>query len=187
MLQRFRKDKKKAKKIYRRRCYTEYWYLTLLIYTSFIVFVYSIVALNLVLIFISIFTFIVAICIRRHKAASNCKYKHIVDVTNEHMIIRWVDKEETFGYDSNFDYVHQKTRETNMKNVIPLESIHNLNIDKKTGRIEFDYNIHKSKACKTKNITANVAHILIFDIYDKSLADALLAQIANKQNITKSV
>ena len=74
-----------------------------------------------------------------------------------------------------------------MKNVIPLETIHNLNIDKKTGRIEFDYNIHKSKACKTKNITANVAHILIFDIYDKSLADALLAQIANKQNTTKSV
>lgn len=187
MLQRFFKDKKKAKKIYRRRCYTEYWYLTLLIYISFAATVYSIITLKSVMIFISIFAFIVAICVRRQKAASNCKYKHIVDVTNEHMIIRWVDKVETYGYDSNLDYSHQKTRETNMKNVIPLESIHNLNIDRKTGRIEFDYNIHKSKACKTKNITANVAHILIFDIYDKSLADAILTQIAKKQSESKSV
>ena len=177
MLLRFNYDKKKAKKTYRRRCWTEYWYLSIMLIISFIVMIYSYVSSNTLIMFVSPFCWI-AIMLLRHKLASkNCKMGQNIDITDEHLIVRWVRQEDTFGYDSNLDYVHQNSRKIKMKTVIPLNTIHNLQIDIKSRRIMFDYEIHKSKACKKQHDTKKIGHMVIYDVYDKSLADELLLQI----------
>ena len=89
MLQRFNYDKKKARKAYRYRSWTENWYLSIVMIFIFLGFLYSCLNGKIGLIFTFVFSFISISLIRNKLARKNCKVRQNVDITNEHLIIRW--------------------------------------------------------------------------------------------------
>lgn len=169
MLQRFNYDKKKARKAYRYRCWTEYWYLSITLIFSLLGFCYSCLNGKIGLIFV--FVFISISVIRNNLARRNCKVRQNVDITNEHLIIRWTHQEDTFGYDSNLDSVQLNSRKIKKKIVVPLESISNLILDNKSKRITFDYMDNDDYI--NKNESGNICHMVMYDVYDMSLIDEL--------------
>ena len=169
MLTRFYYDKKKAKKIYRHRCWTRYRYLSVAMIIGVLGIILSCTKHFGAGMIVSFALFFITMIVRGYLASTEHRKGTVIDITDEYLFFRYVSP-----YVSNKKqdcFIEQNKVSLTIE--VPLVSIHNVKIDKEFNRIEFDYLIFKRKAHNNKRDKKDKLHMVLDDVYDKSIIDAL--------------